>query len=195
MVTVFGVIGVIAVVLYLSRKFRLSDVRSKSVSCIVKSDNDDEGLVETHNEGDGNVRYRRRAGERRVFYQNISGYSGKNDDGTDRQHIIRECQAGDEVELRVDAEQPPSKRIAVFTKHGQIGFIEAYHSPVLARELTIEHKRFSIEIAAFDSREYVRIGKTDISSRKGNTQVKLRFGVLELSTLEAVADASTDTSK
>jgi len=53
----------------------------------------------------------------------------------------------------------------------------------LARELTVDGKRFNVEIYDFDARESIRFGKTDVLSRKGNRLVKLRLGVPKRSSM------------
>lgn len=54
----------------------------------------------------------------------VVGESFENDDGSDRQDIIERLKVGDEIELRNEPDNLYDKNaIAVFSRHGQIGYI------------------------------------------------------------------------
>lgn len=58
------------------------------------------------------------------IFTNVAGIMYKNDDGTDRQEILRRCQEGDEVELvREPNNMYDPNAVAVYVGNEQVGYL------------------------------------------------------------------------
>ena len=63
----------------------------------------------------------------------VAGVTFKNEDGSDRQHILSQCLFGDEIAL-IFFEYQGSPAYAVFTQHGQIGNLPKEISKIIDRK-------------------------------------------------------------
>ncbi len=60
----------------------------------------------------------------KTYPVNVVGESFQNDDGSDRQKIIRRCRVGMPISLQPEPDNPyDSHAIAVVSEHGQIGYL------------------------------------------------------------------------
>jgi MFS superfamily sulfate permease-like transporter len=71
------------------------------------------------------------------FYTKVSGVTRQNDDGSDRQQILKRCRDGEKLDLVRDPKNPYDENaIRVCRKNGeQLGFISAETAEQLARKI------------------------------------------------------------
>lgn len=111
--------------------------------------------------------------EKRAFYLQVHGITHRNDDGSSRQRIIRECAVGEELELVPEPDNPyDSDAIKVCRKTGeQLGYLPSGDGFRFTHEGDLSEYRVTVaEVYTFE----------DTPGRHG---CKLRIAVLKETTV------------
>jgi hypothetical protein len=106
--------------------------------------------------------------EKRAFYQQVHGVTFKNDDGSSRQRIIKECSVGEVIELVPEPDNRyDSDAVKVCRQNGdQLGYLPSGHRMAEGGELNADYRVTIEEIYPFEEKPRSRGCKLRIAVLK-----------------------------